>query len=208
MIAIIDYGMGNLRSVKKAFEKLDAESLVTSNPEEVLEAEKVVLPGVGAFPDAMKELRKRKLVSAIKKVISDGKPYLGMCLGLQLLFTESKEGGGAKGLGILDGTVERFHSPLIARHPPIKVPHTGWNQVTQVAGAKCPLLKDIPDNSYMYFVHSYYVKPDDKSVIAATTDYGVRFASVIWNDNIFATQFHPEKSQELGLRILENFIKC
>lgn len=199
MIAIVDYAMGNLHSVKKAFERVGAKVLVTSDPEQILRAEKLVLPGVGAFPDAMKELRKRGLIQAIKKFISSGMPYLGICLGLQLLLTRSEEGKGAKGLDIIRGTVKRFRlSP--AR---LKVPHIGWNQIQM---RNCPLFKGIPDNSYMYFVHSYYADPEDKSQVAAVTDYGIEFASLVFKDNIFATQFHPEKSQQLGLRLLENFV--
>ena len=206
MIAIIDYGMGNLRSVAKALEAAGAKNVkVTSSPALISKANKLVLPGVGAMQEAMRELRKLRLIEVIKKNIFI-KPFLGICLGLQLLFTESEEGGKVGGLGIFKGRVKRFSHQL-------KVPHIGWNQVklkTQDPGGRrqeCFMLKAIPDNSYFYFCHSYYVVPEDKSLIALTTDYGIEFTSGIRRDNLFACQFHPEKSQRLGLRLLENFLK-
>lgn len=199
MIAIIDYGMGNLRSVAKAFEKVGTKAIVTDDPEIISKADKLVVPGVGAFKDAMRELRARRLINPIKEFIKKGKPFLGLCLGLQLLFSESEEGGKNKGLDIIQGRVLKF-SPK-----GLKVPHMGWNQI-EIQNS-CPLLKGIPDETYVYFVHSYYAKPQDSSVVVAWTDYGVKFPSVIWLKNIYAAQFHPEKSQSLGLKILRNFVK-
>ncbi len=196
MMAIIDYGMGNLRSVQKGFERVGFKAIVTDDPRKVREADAIVLPGVGAFGAAMERLRRSGLAEEIVQAIKDGKPYLGICLGLQLLLSESEEGGRFKGLGLIKGRVVRFQTD-------VKVPHMGWNQVRIVRPN--PLLKDIPDNSYFYFVHSYYVVPEDKSLIAGTTEYGVEFTSMVWHDNLFAVQFHPEKSQRLGLRILKNF---
>jgi len=198
MIVVIDYGMGNLRSVSKALESLDASVTVSSDPRDVERADKLILPGVGAFGAAMDELSKRKLVEPVKVAIGSGKPYLGICLGLQLLFEHSEEGD-ATGLGVLRGTVKRFPAGT-----KLKIPHIGWNQVQ--GRGNCPLLKDVPDGSYFYFVHSYYGVPQDRSVVALETEYGARFASMIWKDQLFATQFHPEKSQVLGLRLLKNFI--
>lgn len=199
MIVIIDYGMGNLHSVGKALEKVGAKVKISSNPKDILKANKLVLPGVGAFKEAIQELKKRKLIKPIIRQIKKGKLFLGLCLGLQLLFEESEEGGKVKGLGILSGRVKKFSSRL-------KIPHMGWNQIKKKK-PNCPLFKNIPEESYMYFVHSYYVAPQDKSVIAATTNYGVDFTSVVWKDNIYAFQGHPEKSQNLGIKILENFVR-
>ena len=207
MIAIVDYDMGNLRSVSKALEHVGASVRVTSDPSEVASAEKLVLPGVGAFPAAMRELRTRGLIEPIKRVIAEGRPYLGICLGLQLLFDDSEEGAGAKGLGVLAGQVRKFTT---ASEPRLKIPHMGWNQVlgqrATAAGAACPLLEGISDGSYFYFVHSYYAQPADRSVVTLTTEYGAPFAAMVWKDQLFATQFHPEKSQALGLKLLENFV--
>ena len=222
MIAIIDYGMGNLRSVQKGFEKVGYEAVVTNNPQEILFADGVVLPGVGAFKDCMRNLKEGGLIDTIHKVIDDGKPFLGICLGLQLLFTESEEFGIHKGLDIIKGRVVKFSFKTPNSTPRtlnLKIPHMGWNNIKKrgqgVKGTRDlnpqtlepsnPFFKDIPDNSYFYFVHSYYVIPEDGNVIASTTDYGIGFVSSIWRDNIFAVQFHPEKSQELGLRMLKNF---
>lgn len=198
MLAIIDYGMGNLRSVQKGFEKTGHAALVTSDPEQIRAATKVVLPGVGAFGDAMDELRRRELIGPIKEAIGAGKPFLGICLGLQLLFETGYEGGRQEGLGILPGEVVRFDLP----HE-FKVPHMGWNQLEIVRPA--PLLEGLACGTHVYFVHSYYVVPRDRGVIAAETEYGVRFTSMVWRDNVFATQFHPEKSQADGLRMLKSF---
>ncbi len=208
-IVLLDYGMGNLRSVAKALEQVGGRVCLTSTPSVVAKASKCVLPGVGAFGDAMKELKKRKLLEPLKEHLASGKPFLGICLGLQLLFEESEEGGCHKGLGIFKGRVVRFNERRI-----LKIPHMGWNQVNgkwKVESGKwkkqCPLLKGIRQGSYFYFVHSYYVKPADKGIIAATTEYGTEFTSMIWKGNIFATQFHPEKSQETGLKLLRNFVE-
>jgi glutamine amidotransferase len=203
MIAIIDYGMGNLRSVQKGFEKVGYEAVVTSDPKVVLEADKVVLPGVGAFPDCMRNLEQGGFVEPILKVLHDGRPFLGICLGLQLLFTESEEFGIHKGLDVIPGRVVRFPEGMTEDEEELKVPHMGWNQVSI---KRCPpAFNGISDGTNFYFVHSYYVEPEDPSVIATTTSYGIEFCSSIWKDNIVATQFHPEKSQEKGLAILQNF---
>ncbi len=198
MIAIIDYQMGNLRSVQKAFEKVGHSAIVTSDHAQLAEADKLVLPGVGAFEDAMAELRRRHLVEPILSAIDQGKPFLGICLGLQLLFDVSFEGGEFPGLGVLKGQVRRFELP--SRY---KVPHMGWNQAKIVR--RGPVLQGIDDGAHFYFVHSYYVVPEDREVVAIETDYGGPFCAAIWRDNLFATQFHPEKSQADGLRLLANF---
>lgn len=203
MIAIIDYGMGNLRSVQKAFEKVGFEATVTADPAQVLEAEKIVLPGVGAFPDCMRNLEQGGFVDPLLKVIRDGRPFLGICLGLQLLFTESEEFGTHQGLNVIPGRVMRFPEGLAAGGEQLKVPHMGWNQIT--VRTKSPVFDGIDNGTNVYFVHSYYVKPDDDQVVAATTGYGIEFCAAIWKDNIVATQFHPEKSQDKGLHILKNF---
>lgn len=203
MIAIIDYGMGNLRSVQKGFEKAGFEALVTDDPKRVLEAEKVVLPGVGAFPDCMRNLEQGGFIEPILKVIKDGRPFLGICLGLQLLFTESEEFGIHKGLGIIPGRVVRFPEGMEEGGEELKVPHMGWNQLAIKRSA--PAFSGLEDGTNVYFVHSYYVKPQDESVIAATTTYGIEFCAAVWKDNVTACQFHPEKSQDVGLGILRNF---
>ncbi len=203
MIAIIDYGMGNLRSVQKAFEKVGYEARVTSDPKVVLEAERVVLPGVGAFRDCIRNLEEGGFIEPILRVIREGRPFLGICLGLQLLFTESEEFGLHRGLDVIPGRVVRFADGLKDGDEDLKVPHMGWNQLA--IKRRPPALAGIADGSNFYFVHSYYVKPDDPSVVATTTDYGGEFCSSVWKDNIVATQFHPEKSQEKGLAILKNF---
>jgi glutamine amidotransferase len=203
MIAIIDYGMGNLRSVQKGFEKVGFEAVVTSDPRVVLEAERIVLPGVGAFPDCMRNLEHGGFIEPILKVIREGRPFLGICLGLQLLFTESEEFGIHKGLDVIPGRVVRFPEGMEEEEEELKVPHMGWNQLS--FKHRPPAFSGIPDGTNFYFVHSYYVQPDDSSVIATTTRYGIDFCSSVWKDNIVATQFHPEKSQEKGLAILQNF---
>ncbi len=200
MIAIIDYGMGNLRSVQKGFERMGHDAVVTRDPKVIGSASKVVLPGVGAFPDCMRNLEEYGLIDAVRKSISSGKPFLGICLGLQLLFTESEEFGISRGLDIIKGKVIRFKGPAFDA---LKVPHMGWNNVS--IRRRPPALADVPEGSHFYFVHSFYVQPEDKGVIATTTDYGVEFVSSVWKDNIFAVQFHPEKSQDLGLSILKRF---
>jgi len=196
MIAIIDYGMGNLRSVQKAFEAVGAEAVVSNDPAVIAAAPGVVLPGVGAFGDAMQNLRRLGLVEAIHQVIGRGTPFLGICLGQQLLFEASQEMGSHQGLSVFAGQVRRFQVSL-------KVPHIGWNQIC--LRRESPLLAGVPDGAFAYFVHSYYVEPADPAVVLATTDYGVEFASVIGQGNVFGIQFHPEKSQAVGLQILRNF---
>lgn len=198
MIVIVDYGMGNLRSVQKAFEKVGNFVKITDRKISIDDSSGIVLPGVGAFKDAISRLKKLNLIEVIKKNIKNGKPFLGLCLGLQLLFTESEEGGICKGLNILKGKVVRFS-------PKLKVPHIGWNSIN--IKKKISILNGINSGTYFYFVHSYYAKPDDLNFVAAETNYGVEFCSVIHYNNIFATQFHPEKSQKYGLKIIENFSK-
>jgi len=197
-IAIIDYQMGNLRSVQKGFEKVGHAATITASPADLAAADKIVLPGVGAFGDAIAELRRRDLVGPIRDAIAAGKPFLGICLGLQLLFDVGYEGGEFEGLGILRGKVVRFDLP----HE-FKVPHMGWNRGQLLRPA--PHLKDIADGTFFYFVHSYYCVPEDPRVVAIETDYGQPFCAAVWRDNLFATQFHPEKSQAEGLKILKNF---
>ena len=197
MIAIVDYGMGNLRSVEKGFLKVGVDARIVSNPQSVDDAEAVVLPGVGAFKDCIRNLTDANLTDAIIKSINKGKPFLGICLGLQVLFSESEEFGICRGLDVFRGRVVRFPESAL------KVPHMGWNNVN--IAKRPPIFDGIPDKSFFYFVHSFYVSPEDKGIIAATTEYGAEFTSMVWKDNVFATQFHPEKSQELGLRILKGF---
>ncbi len=196
MIAIIDYGMGNLLSVFKALESVISEVEITSDPEVVENASGVVLPGVGAFADCMRNLKTSKLDVAIREFIESKRPYLGICLGLQVLFSYSEEGGMHEGFGIIKGKVKRLPET-------VKVPHMGWNQLDKKKEA--PLFEGIPDKSNFYFVHSYYVEPGDEGVIATTTDYGISFTSSIWHENIYGVQFHPEKSSRLGLQMLHNF---
>ncbi len=198
MIKIVDYGMGNLRSVQKAFESLGVAASIAAAPAELRHAEKLVLPGVGAFRDAIAELKKQDLVRPVLDHIASGKPFLGICLGLQLLMDVSYEDGQWEGLGVVPGTVVRF-----ADQPGLKVPHMGWNQL-EIA-QESPLLAGIPGDASFYFVHSYYVVPREESIVAARTTYGTRFVSMISRGTMFATQFHPEKSQRVGLKLLENF---
>ena len=198
MIAIIDYQMGNLRSVQKALEQVGHPAVITSDPSQLRDAERIVLPGVGGFRDAMRELEARRLIEPIRQAIAEDKPFLGICLGLQLLFDVSYEEGEHPGLGILPGRVVRFALPR-----GFKVPHMGWNQARIRRPA--PILKDIEEGSYFYFVHSYYVEPAEDQVVAIETDYHRPFCAMIWRERLFATQFHPEKSQQLGLRVLKNF---
>jgi imidazole glycerol-phosphate synthase subunit HisH len=203
MIAIIDYGMGNLRSVQKGFERVGCEAVVTADPKVVLEADKIVLPGVGAFPDCMRNLEESGFIEPLLRVIREGRPFLGICLGLQLLFTESEEFGIHQGLNVIPGRVVRFPEGMAESGEALKVPHMGWNQL---AIRRRPAAFDgIEEGANFYFVHSYYVAPEDAGVVATTTTYGIEFCSSVWKDNIVATQFHPEKSQEKGLRILKNF---
>ena len=207
MISIIDYGMGNLRSVQKAFEKAGHEACVIHKPQEVRDARALVLPGVGAFKDCLKNLEELDLISPVLQSIQAGKPFLGLCLGLQILFSESEEFGITPGLDVIRGRVIRFPVSLTApaekNQARLKIPHMGWNAVS--IKRRPPCLADIPDESFFYFVHSYYVVPEDENVIAANTQYGVEFTSAIWKDNIVAFQFHPEKSQTIGLQILRQF---
>ena len=198
MIAIVDYGMGNLRSVQKAFEKTGAPAIITRDPGFIASASGLVLPGVGAFGLCMDGLRGFNLVKPIRDYVESGRPFLGICLGLQLLFEESMEFGPQEGLGILKGKVVRFTGPGL------KVPHMGWNSIAAVKPSS--LMEGIDAGVYFYFVHSYYVVPAE-DVAVATTDYGVTFVSAVQKENVFATQFHPEKSQHAGLRMLENFTR-
>ncbi|MCA9013624.1 MAG: imidazole glycerol phosphate synthase subunit HisH [Planctomycetaceae bacterium] len=199
---IVDYGMGNLRSVQKAFEKIGEAAEVTSDPSVIGAADRMVLPGVGAFRDAVAALRNHDLVSPIVDHIAADRPFLGICLGMQLLMDVSYEDGEFEGLGIISGAVRRFDLPA-----EYKIPHMGWNQlVADSAEACCPLLNGLPSEAWFYFVHSYYVDPLDSQWIAARTDYGGSFTSVVSKGRVMATQFHPEKSQGAGLQLLKNFL--
>lgn len=199
MLHIVDYGMGNLRSVQKAFEKLGFEAVITASPRDLATADQVVLPGVGAFRDAIAELRRLDFVPAIHDAVASGKPFLGICLGLQLLFDVSYEDGEHEGLGIVPGKVVRF-----APQPGLKVPHMGWNSLN-IQQPSHPMLSGITPGSHVYFVHSYHVVPSDPSLIAATSHHGSEFVAMIAKGNLTATQFHPEKSQKVGLQLLKNF---
>jgi glutamine amidotransferase len=199
-IAIVDYGMANLRSVQKAFEQVGHRAEIISRPEQVESADKVVLPGVGAFQDAVATLRAQELDRPVLQHIQRGRPFLGICLGLQMLFDVGYEDGEHRGLGVLRGKCVRFD---VDRTMGLKVPHMGWNQLD--VRRPSPLFNGLAEGAGVYFVHSYYVEPEDPNVIATTTDYGVPFVSSVWRDNIMATQFHPEKSQKVGLQILANF---
>ena len=208
MIAIIDYGMGNLRSVHKAFETVGHQSVVTRDQRTIEEASHLVLPGVGAFADCMANLERYELIEPIRQSIKRGKPFMGICLGLQLLFTESEEFGTHRGLDVVPGRVKRF--PLgrddggsIGSNADLKIPHMGWNSIE--IHRVPPPLRGVDAGSHFYFVHSYYVEPHDSSVASTVTHYGLPFVSSIWRDNIFACQFHPEKSQSVGLRVIRNF---
>jgi glutamine amidotransferase len=199
-IGIIDYGMANLRSVQKAFETVGVNAQIISRPEEIGHVDRVVLPGVGAFADAVRTLREKELAGPILAHIEKGKPFLGICLGLQMLFDVGYEDGEHVGLGVIKGKCVRFD---VDDTMALKVPHMGWNQLD--VRRPSPLFKGLPDKSGVYFVHGYHVVPEDGSVIATTTDYGRPFVSSVWRDNVMATQFHPEKSQRVGLKILANF---
>ncbi|NIL98563.1 MAG: imidazole glycerol phosphate synthase subunit HisH [Planctomycetales bacterium] len=198
MIAIVDHQICNLRSVEKAFERLGFRAVVTDDAAVLADAEKIVLPGVGAFEDAMIQLRRRKLVEPLREAIQQGRPFLGICLGLQLLFERSYEHGQHEGLGVLRGEVVPFDLP--SRW---KVPHMGWNQLE--FDREVPILKGLASGSYFYFVHSYFVVPQDPGIVAGRADYGAPFCAMVWSGNLYATQFHPEKSQANGLRLLRNF---
>jgi len=202
VIALMDYGSGNLRSVEKALRKAGADVQVITGPEGLKEARAAVLPGVGAFDDCITAMRKQALLDSVKGFIASGRPFLGMCVGYQALFERSDEFNScAAGLGIFKGRVVRF-----AEKPGLKVPQIGWNQI-EFANGRCPLFKGIANRSYVYFVHSFFPKPVDESIVCSRTEYGETFASAIWKDNVFATQFHPEKSQTVGLKLLENFVQ-
>jgi glutamine amidotransferase len=203
MIAIVDYGRGNLWSVQNGFAQIGIDVQVSAEPEVIAQADAVVFPGVGAFRDCMQNLAARGLGQALCEVIGAGRPVLAICVGMQVLLTDSEEFGLTPGLAILEGHVRRFPETLPGQTTRLKVPHMGWNQLHLQRA--CPLLDGIPDGAFTYFVHSYYVVPSDPEVVVAYTDYGLDFASVLWRDNLFATQFHPEKSQTYGLRILQNF---
>ena len=198
LISIIDYGMGNLRSVQKGLERVGFPAEVTRDSGKIRAADGVVLPGVGAFGACMDNLRGYGLLDVVRDVIARGTPFLGICLGMQLLFEQSEEFGPVPGLGVFPGRVVRF-----AERPDLKVPHMGWNQIRKRQDT--PLLRGIDDGAFVYFVHSYYVVPADPGLTATTTEYGTDFTSAIARGNIFATQYHPEKSQAVGLKILENF---
>jgi glutamine amidotransferase len=198
MIVIIDYGAGNLRSVVNAITKLGCQPKVTSRSEDLLSARAAILPGVGAAGATMENLKMMGLVAPIRQFISEGHPFFGVCIGLQILFARTEEGGGQECLGVIPGQVRKLPAGL-------KIPHMGWNQVKQIGSP--PIFDGIPDETNFYFVHSYYAEPDDKSLVAGETDYGITICSVIARGNLVATQFHPEKSGEFGLRMYRNFIK-
>lgn len=201
MIAVVDYGVGNLRSVSKALERVGADVRVTSSAREIESARAVLLPGVGAFAHCMDNLREAGLERCVREAAASGRPFLGVCVGMQILFEESDEFGRVEGLGILPGRVRRFQPA----DPSLKVPHMGWNELA--VKARAPHLDGIADGTRVYFVHSYHVETPDESIVATTTGYGIDFVSSVWRGNLFATQFHPEKSQASGLRILGNFAR-
>ena len=200
MIALLDYGAGNVRSVQKALTAAGGDVHLVPSPELVMQADAVVLPGVGAFDDCINAMRQQELFEATREFVSTGKPFLGICVGYQALFENSEEfNSSAAGLGIFEGSVVRFPDAEV------KVPQIGWNEV-HFTQPNCPILQGIESGSHFYFVHSYYPQPKDKSIVATRTEYGVDFTSAIWRDNVFATQFHPEKSQKVGLQLLANFV--
>jgi glutamine amidotransferase len=198
MIAIIDYGAGNLRSVVNAIARLGYQPRITSDPADVLNAQAVILPGVGAAGDTMANLKRLELANPIRQLVTENRPFFGVCIGLQILFTGTEEGGGHECLGIFPGRVKRLPSGL-------KIPHMGWNQVKQTISH--PIFEGIPDEASFYFVHSYYAEPEDRSLVAGETEYGIRLCSAIARGNLVATQFHPERSGEIGLRLYDNFIR-
>jgi len=199
MLGIIDYGMGNLGSVTNACRFLELDARIVTQPGELDACSGIILPGVGAFGDCMEHLNEHGFSDAIRSAVADGKPYLGMCLGLQVLFRESEESPGAEGLGILPGTVKRFQRPA-----EYKIPQIGWNGVRQVK-PECALFESVDDGAFFYFVHSYCVEPSDSDLVSGVTDYGGEYCSAVWRDNVMAVQFHPEKSQKDGLQMLRNF---
>lgn len=200
MIALLDYGAGNVRSVQKALTAAGGDVQLVPNPDTVAQADAVVLPGVGAFDDCINAMQRQELFEAARAFVSTGKPFLGICVGYQALFEKSEEFNScAAGLGIFEGSVVRFPDAEV------KVPQIGWNEV-QFSKPDCPILQGIESGSHFYFVHSYYPQPKDESIVATRTEYGVDFVSAVWRDNVFATQFHPEKSQKVGLQLLTNFV--
>jgi glutamine amidotransferase len=202
VIALLDYGSGNLRSVHKSLLKVGADVRLVQHPGEIGDASGLVLPGVGAFDDCINSLRQQELLEASLAFIRTGKPFLGICVGYQALFEKSEEFNScAAGLGVFQGRVVRF-----TEQPGLKIPQIGWNQL-DIVQPECPLYRDIPSGSYVYFVHSFYPQPVDPTIVATRTDYGGAFASSVWRDNVFATQFHPEKSQKVGLQLLKNFVE-
>jgi len=203
VIAIIDYGMGNLRSVQKGFERVGASAEIVTRAEQIARADKIVLPGVGAFRDAVAHLREQALIEPVKEAARSGRPFLGICLGLQLLFDVSYENGEYEGLGVVPGRVVRFDFSDLPDGDTLKVPHMGWNQL--VWNQPCPLMEGLQSGQHFYFVHSYYVAPDDAGVSFGKCTYGHNFTAMIWRDNLYACQFHPEKSQTGGLTMLKNF---
>ena len=200
MITIVDYQMGNLRSVQKGVQRVGGQAKISAEPSEILQADKLILPGVGAFGDAMAELNRRNLADPIREFVESGRPFLGICLGLQLLFETGYEHGQHEGLGILKGDVVQFQPSDSST----KVPHMGWNTVQKKLDA--PILSEIDDQTHFYFVHSFYVRPKDPSIVALSCNYDVDFCAMVWRGNVFATQFHPEKSQTDGLKLLEGFV--
>ena len=203
MIAIVDYGVGNLYSVEKAFARFSSDVVLTHEAEIIDKADKVVLPGVGAFGDCMKNFKASGLVDAVLRAVKNGKPVMGICVGLQIMFEGSDESPGVEGLGIFKGRVRKIHAPGL------KIPHMGWNSlsINEKASVKIDLFKNIRKNPYVYFVHSYYAVPEDKSVITAKTVYGEEITAAVGKDNVIATQFHPEKSGDIGLAIIKNFVE-
>jgi glutamine amidotransferase len=209
-VVVVDYGMGNLRSVANAVASVGGAARISDRPAEIEAARRIILPGVGAFRAGMEGLDRLGLIEPLRRRARAGAPLLGICLGMQLLFPRGDEGGETEGLGVIQGLIKRFANTNGNGH--LKVPHMGWNQITtghktQDTRHRCPLLKNVPDGAFMYFVHSYYPEPFEASVIAARTIYGVEFASMIWQGAVAATQFHPEKSQRLGLQLLQNFLE-
>ena len=201
MIALLDYGSGNIRSVEKALRKVGADVELTRDPKTLKHARGAVLPGVGAFDDCITAMGKQELFAGVKSFVQRGQPFLGICVGYQALFESSEEFNScAAGLGLYQGKVVRFKEA-----PGLKIPQIGWNQL-EIAQPSCPLYRGIPNGSYVYFVHSFFPKPVDQSIVATRTEYGETFASSVWRDNVFATQFHPEKSQNIGLKLLQNFV--
>jgi imidazole glycerol-phosphate synthase subunit HisH len=202
VIALLDYGSGNLRSVEKALRKVGGDVRIGQEPSILKHAHGAVLPGVGAFDDCISAMRKQELFDGVRRFIESGRPFLGICVGYQALFESSEEFNScAAGLSLFKGKVVRFRDS-----PGLKVPQIGWNQI-EITQPACPLFRDVPNGSYVYFVHSFFPKPVDSSIVATRTEYGETFASSIWRENLFATQFHPEKSQTVGLKLLRNFVE-